>query len=473
MRKIRVIYNNELKGRRKRTLFLLLSFSLFLPFSPAWSDDMLIPSLTIEDYTAKAVKEGTAGRITALTLESAGYTREIAFRQTDSPNATIAHNHTRGETRSSGIDTISETKSTTLTLNQPTVLGTNIQTVGTYGDANKPGLTASITQPLYLFTWNAAVRARREAELNFANARDVYDSTVLSIRAQARSLYYNVMLGEESIQVEERKVSSSRKLGDITQALVQAGKAAPVEVMRTKIQTQTDERQLENAEVGRDKAILVAKDFIAVPLDDPIHFVSRLDFTPFRPTLERLMEYAFEHQPQLKTLRRDQELALLAWQQAQEPTRPTLSINSSYGYNALDPEVTHSWTLGGGVSWLFFDSFVTSDNVRIARINRFVADLNLAEAERILRVNVKSAFLDVKNAEKQIIDFQSSREQARHNVDVLRLRFQNGLERLIDVFDGETNMRNLDNEYLGLLVSYNQAKDTLSQLIGGDVETVK
>ena len=441
--------------------------------SLARADDLLVPSLTIDDYAAKAIKEGTNGRLTALSLESAGYAREVSFRQTDSPNATAAYTHTRGETSAENFHTVTDTKSNTLTINQPTPLGTNIQTVGTYGDANKPGLTASITQPLYLFTWNAAARTRREADLNFANAQDLYESTVLSIRAQARSLYYSVMLGEESIKVQERIVSSSRKLQEITQALVQAGKTAPVELERAKIQTQTNQRQLENAEVSRDKAILLAKNNIAFPLDEPVHFVSRLEYTPFRLTRQRLTEYAFEHQPQLKTLRRAREQALLSYQQAQEPTRPTLSVNTSYGYNELGNDVTHGWTLGGGVSWLFFDSFVTSDNVRIARINRFVADLNLAEAERTLRVNVKSAYLDVKNAEKQIIDFQSSREQARHNVDVLRLRFQNGLERLIDVFDGETNMRNLDNEYLGLLVSYNQAKDTLSQLIGGDVETVK
>ena len=88
-------------------------------------------------------------------------------------------------------------------------------------------------------------------------------------------------------------------------------------------------------------------------------------------------------------------------------------------------------------------------------------------------MDVQNAYLDIKKAEKQILDFQSSREQARHNVDVVRLRFQNGLERLIDVFDAENDMRNLDNEYLNLLVRYNESKDTLSQLIGGDVESIR
>ncbi len=457
-------------------LLIVLPFAISLLPSAmpcALADDLLIPSLTLEDYTAKAINEGIQGRITAMSLESAGYTREIAFRQTDSPNLTAAYSQSRGETKVNGTNTLTDTKSSSLTLNQPTALGTAIQAVGNYGDANKPGASASVTQPLYLFTWNASARARRRADLSFGNAKDQFDADVLSIRAQARSFYYNVILGEESIKVEERKVKSSQKLLDITQALVQAGKKAPVETMRAKIRTQDDERQLQNVTVSRDKAISVAKNFIFFPLDQPLHFTSQLDFRPFPLPLDRLVDYALQHSPQLKTLHRDQELALLAMQESKEPTRPALSVNSTYGYNELGSAVTHSWTLGGGASWLFFDSFVTADSVRIAKINQFVANLNLANAERTLRVNVQNAYLDVKNAEKQIKDFQSSREQARRNVDIIRLRFQNGLERLIDVFDAENDMRNLDNEYLGLLVSYNEAKDNLSQLIGGDVETLR
>ncbi len=454
-----------------------LPFAIFLlPFAMPFvvrADDLRIPSLTLEQYTAKAIDEGIQGRLTAMALESAGYSREIAFRQTNSPNLSAAYSQTRGGTKVSGTNTLTDAKSSSLTLNQPTALGTNLQAQGTYGDANKPGASASVIQPLYVFIWNAAARQRRRADLNFGNAKDQFDSDVLSIRTQARSFYYSVMLGEESIKVEERKVLSSQKLLDITRALVDAGKKAPVETTRAKIRTQDDERQLQNATVTREKAVSTAKNFIYFPLDQPLHFTSQLEFKPFSPTLERLADYALQHSPQLKTLHRDQDLALLAIQEAKEPTRPALSVNSTYGYNELGSAVTHSWTLGGGATWLFFDSFVTADNVRIAKINQFVSDLNLANAERTLRVNVKNAYLDVKNAERQIQDFQSSREQARRNVDIIRLRFQNGLERLIDVFDAENDMRNLDNEYLNLLISYNQAKDSLSQLIGGDVEAVR
>ena len=125
------------------------------------------------------------------------------------------------------------------------------------------------------------------------------------------------------------------------------------------------------------------------------------------------------------------------------------------------------------MNWLFFDSFVTRDAARNARIAQWVADLNLQDAERTTRVNVESDYLDVKRAEKQIQDFQFSREQALKNVDILRLRFQNGLATLLDVLDAEDQMRNLENEYLNLLVQFNTSKDKLSEQLGADVETLQ
>jgi outer membrane protein len=454
----------------------LLAVAMLLLSAPVFCDDLLIPSVTLDQYVTLAIEKGIQGKLRALTLESAGYRREIAFRQTDSPSFTLGHEHTKSETKTtgpSGFDSISDSKESTLTMNENLPTGTNITASGLYGDSHNPGFNASVTQPLYLFVWNAALRTRRSAELNFANAKDTYDAAVLSLRTQSRSLYYEVMLGEESIKVEQRKVESSKKLLDITQALVQGGKTAPIETMRAKIRLQEDERQLENAMTTRDKSILSAKNFVYLPLDEPVHFTSNLQFKPLELSVNRLIEYAMLHNPQLKSLRRDQELAHYATQIAIEPTRPTLSLTSTFGSNELPGTVSHAWSLGGKANWLFFDSFVTRDQVRIARIDEFVAGLNLLDAERTTKVNVQNAYLDVKNAEKQIKTFQFSREQTVRNVEVLRLRFQNGLDRLIDVFDAENDMRNLDNEYLGLVVGFNRSKDSLSELLGADVETIR
>jgi outer membrane protein len=241
---------------------------------------------------------------------------------------------------------------------------------------------------------------------------------------------------------------------------------------------QTDQRALENALVTRDQAVLRAKNYIFLPLEQDVEFTSKLAFKKFTPSLDKLISYALLHQPNLHILRRAQETAALDYQAALEPTRPTISVNGGYNY-AREPvdffaqtNYARGWTWTLNANWLFFDSGVTRDQVRQTQIERTVADLNLADGERTTQLNIRNAYLDVIRTEKQIADFQTSRDQARRDVEVLRLRFQNGLDTLLDVFDAENSMRDLDNEFLGLLVQFNESKDSLSEQVGIDVDTL-
>src|SRR5205814_455606 len=105
-------------------------------------------------------------------------------------------------------------------INELLPTGTALSTTGKYDDSNKPGFTASVTQPIYLFVKNSVMRTRRRAQLSYENSKDSFESGLLSIRTQARSFYYDVMLKEESIKVEGRKIASSKALNDVTAALV-------------------------------------------------------------------------------------------------------------------------------------------------------------------------------------------------------------------------------------------------------------
>jgi len=341
-----------------------------------------------------------------------------------------------------------------------------------YGDSSKPGFNASLQQPLYVFVHNSVLRQRRQAELTFQDARSTFESAKWDIRAQSRSLYYAVMQAEEAIRVEQRKTTSSQKLLDVTEALVDAGRTAAIEATRARLRVQEAERQLQNVTTQKMQAEVAAKNFVFLPLETRVQFVTQLEFAPLHASLGRLRDYALLHNPPLQSLHRAREFARLSYEASVEPTRPSLSVNGQYASNEVPAFETHQWQLGWSLDWKFFDSFVTRDQSMIAKIGVTVANLNLADGERTLRVNLYSAYLDVKRTEKQIQEFKSSREQAVKNVEVLRLRFQNGLDRLIDVFQAEDDMRNLDNEYLGLLVQFNRGKDQLSSLVGADVDSL-
>src|SRR5258706_6085965 len=144
-----------------RAMMRILSLALSLTRSAVWADDLLIPSLSIEEYSSKAIEEGIRGKQTALVMESAGYVREITFRQTDSPAMRLNYTNSRGETITNGSTAVSNAHQTTLSVDETTPLGTRLSAAGQWADSGgtlgptetvaRPGFTANASQPPYLF----------------------------------------------------------------------------------------------------------------------------------------------------------------------------------------------------------------------------------------------------------------------------------------------------------------------------------
>src|SRR5205085_1458205 len=113
-----------------------------------------------------------------------------------------------------------------------------------------------------------------------------------------------------------------------------------------------------------------------IPFDQPVKFLTRLEFKPFDIPQVKLVNYAMLHNPGLQILRRDRELARLSFEAAEEPTPPTLALNSTYSSaETKSTSVMRNWTAGGSANWLFFDSFITRDLTNIARLGQMAADL--------------------------------------------------------------------------------------------------
>lgn len=438
--------------------------------------------LSLEEYCDLAETEGLRGLQTGLAFRSAGLSRSIVLRQTSMPSLTASYSAGLARTESAFA---SETRdhSAGLTLAEPLPTGTVFRANADYSRARtesggfasisglQPRWRLSAEQPLYLFAHNPVARSRFRAEFQFASDQEAYSNERLSIRFQAKGLYYDVLLKKAAIGVEERKVESSRKLLDVAAALVDAGKLAPVEKTRANLRVLKDQRQLEAARLGLRKAELAAKHFVRLPLDQPVEFADELAYRPFEVPLTRLVDYAYEHRPEVRRQRRELQLAELDHQESREAQRPSLSLSAAYGQaRDFTPSTTKDWSVGGQASWLLFDSSVTRDRIVQSELRLRSSRLSLEEVERSTRLDVESAWHDVSSAERQLLDFQTSREEARANIELIRARFEAGADRLLDVFDAENEARNLENEYLSLLVNYNLAKDRLAQLVGVALE---
>ncbi|OGS00218.1 MAG: hypothetical protein A2V88_11995 [Elusimicrobia bacterium RBG_16_66_12] len=443
-------------------------------------------SLTIDEFVELSIRQGLRSQMTRLEYENAGYAKNIIFRQTIGPtlSANMAGNLT--QTRTNGPLTKVEDAQSDLTLTQPLPTGTVLSLAGKYTttltrspslsqhDVLRPGWNASLTQPVFLFVKNPVLRSRRRGRLNYESADDAYRSGILSIKAQARSLYYDVLLKKESLVVEQRKLQASRTLLGITKDLVQAGKLAPVETTRSLVRLERDRRQVQSAAAGREKAKEAANNFAGLPLNLRMEYRSVLKYEPFTLPLDRLRDYALANRPDLRRLQRNRDLAKLDLDESREPLRPSVNLVANYSSNETDTmlsgidskSLSREWKAGANLTWRLFDSFVNRDQVRQTRNAAALADLAYEEALRNTALEVENAYRDVKTAEAQFLNFSSTRDSAKENVEILRIQFMNGRGKIIDVFDAENEARSVELEYLNLLTNYYTTQDKLAQLLG-------
>ncbi|MBI4425156.1 MAG: TolC family protein [Elusimicrobia bacterium] len=449
--------------------------------------------VTLQDFVRMAIQRGFSGRRLKLDLEQARHTRDATLLQSQAPALSANASAGRAEVETNRSVAQTDEGETSLSISQPLPTATQLNVTGKLSstrtktptssqhDLLDPGWSATLAQPVFLFIRNPVLRGRLRARLGYETAEDAHRSTRLGLEAQARSLYYDVLLRRESLEVERRKLKSSTTLLDITNELVRAGSLARVETMRSRVRIGRDRRQFKQAVAGLEKAKQSALSFVNLPPGTPVVFSSRLAFEPFAVEQEALARFARANRPELRRLRRARELARMDREDAAEALRPNFDLSARYGSNETSSRVddlarnrtlARDWKLGGALTWRFYDFGISRHRTILAELGEQAAEVSLAETTRTTELEVQNAYLDVKTIEEQLLEFGELRAAARENVEILRIQFQNGTSRIIDVFDAENEARSTDLEYLNLLVSFYTAQDRLAQLIGTDLDSL-
>lgn len=473
--------------RRVRQLIAVL-LAVAAPLNAA---DKSGVGLTVQQFADLALKNSLRSRTNEDNFAASRWGWKASRRALSWPTMTASASEERGFSDDDVATTVdTRVDQGTLSLKQPMLTGTILSLGGTWTDGQTvtdvsdaetfsrtkevPAFSASVTQPLFIFTGNESLRARRAANLGWANDQDSYRAERLSIEQDARSVYYNLFLQSETAQVEQKKYESARLVNNTTRALVRAGKLAEVESVRAEIRSQSDERRIQNAESNLEKVMNQAKDLILFPPEKSIVIVSDLAYKPFVFSLDKILATAVDYNPALLIAQRNVELAEIALRRTRETDRPFVNATGTYGLtrnraNDAVPLDPYGWTAKVGFDWVFFDADQTRLQTKQAQVTLQNAKRSYESEFRLLKVSIQNAYVEIKRIEEQINGFEPQRAAAERNVQAIRLQFRNGLTRLTDVFDAENQLRDLELEYLNLLVNFQTAQDNMKVLVGKEL----
>ncbi len=345
-----------------------------------------------------------------------------------------------------------------------TIPGIPIPTI--VGPFSVADIRGSLTQTV--FNWadvknlKSASESERASLYAYRSDRDLVVLVTAIAYLQVLSDAANVE--SNRAQVRTNQVIYQRALDQNKQGVI-----ASIDVLRAKVQLQTQQQQLIAAEnqLAIDKLTLAR--IIGLPNGQDFLLTDTVPYAPLSGiTLDQALAQAYATRPDYlsaKALVRAAELALEA---AAAENYPSVELNANYG-DIGNPNFGRShgtFAVAGAITIpLFLGTQVRADKLQA---DSALQDrkAQLADLGGKIDDQVRTAFFNLHSASELVAVGQSNVELANQTLAQAQDRFNAGVTNNVEVVQAQQAVAAANQSYIASLYSYNSAKISLAQAIG-------
>lgn len=347
-----------------------------------------------------------------------------------------------------------------------------------------PGIPTSVG-PFGLFTlasngsWNLVnlssidnVRAASEdvkaAQFSYRDARD---TVVLAVGAN----YLLTIANESRVEAAQAELQTAQALYQLASDQENAGLAPNIDTLRARVQLQTQQSILIQAQNDLEKQRIALARVIGLPVTQKFRLVNRVPYHPL-PEVDlegayaRALETRPDYQAALTLLRSAQLKEQAAWKEH----LPSIDLSGGYGVLGNQPSsISPNWTA------------IASLNIPIFQGGRIRSDTQQAQAvlkQRQAQVDnlkaqieqeIQNALLDLKAAAEQVEVAKIGLDLAQQTVEQSQDRFSAGVTNNVEVIQAQQQLASANDQYITSLYAHNIAKVLLARAIGNAEQVVK
>ncbi|HLK58840.1 MAG TPA: TolC family protein [Chthonomonadaceae bacterium] len=290
------------------------------------------------------------------------------------------------------------------------------------------------------------------------------ESTRLSVREATASAYIDLQVKNRDLDTEKQAYDIAKRLADLTEQQVQLGDASEATALRARIELTKEENNLIKAadDVKQARATLNVQ--LGRAPETPIDAADPLTYTPLTLDLPMLQQQAMQFRPELRAAaasRRALEAAL-GLQRSQYLPDFVVGVN---------PLGARNGQVELGVSFPLFDLGSIRGQVRKAQEDVKAQDAQIEQVRQVIRLDVQSAYLAVKRAQRLITSFQDGiLPRAESLLQRVQQSLALGASSILDVIDAQQTYRTTRNDYDAALGDYRRAIAQLERAIGAPIK---
>jgi outer membrane protein TolC len=350
-------------------------------------------------------------------------------------------------------------------------LGLNFQVPGilipvVVGPFSVADARASLSQQLFnwssIKSWRSAAEAEKASRFSYRSDRDL----VVYTTANA---YLLVISDEATVETTRAQLKTAQALHVRAVDQNQAGVVAAIDVLRARVELQTQQQRLIAAEnqLAIDKLALAR--VIGLPKGQAFHVTDAVPYAPLSGIrLEEALQQAHATRPDYLAAQAQVRAAEEARQAAAAGYYPSLAANANYGAigspnfgSAYD-----TYTVGVAVSIpLFPGTRVKADKAQAdAALEQRRAEL--ADLDGRIDSDVRTAFLNLQSSSDQVVVAESNRDLAGQTLTQAQERFAAGVADNLEVVQAQESVATANQSYIAALYAHNLAKVSLGLAMG-------
>ena len=327
--------------------------------------------------------------------------------------------------------------------------------------------SANFSMPIYD---GNLLRENRVAARYGLNSADLsLENTLQAVKLQATTYYYRVLQTKNYIEVGEENVRTLQEHLNNVNAQFRAGTVAKADVLSSEVNLANAQQNLVNYNNNYDVAVATLCNYLLLPADTVLRTQDQLTYTKHNLNLEDCTAYALENRPDVAAADYAVKQAESAKRSARAGHSPTVDAVASAGINGDKPfnkEYSDSWTAGISANWNIFDNGLVDSQVHEAEAAIVQAKEQAATTREQVQLDVQSAFLTLRAAEKNIATTKTAIASAEEDFKIAQVRYAAGVGTNLDVMDASTKLTQTKTNYYDALYNYNTAKADLDKAMG-------
>jgi outer membrane protein TolC len=298
---------------------------------------------------------------------------------------------------------------------------------------------------------NVADYARSSATLAVARAKAVIATRGLIVTVT--QAYYGLVVAQRKYATAQRAASEAERFLGISKKLENGGEVAHADVLKASIQSQQQQRDLQEARLEMERTRLDLAVLLFPDFNQDFAVVDDLQTPTPLPSFPEVETAGKKNNPDLRAALATLQAANREISAAWGGFLPSLTIDYFYGIDANKFAVRTDGGRNLGYSAVaslqipIFSWGSDRSKVKQAELRRDQAKVELSHAQRLLLSHLREFYSEAETARTEMESLSSSAEMAADSMRLTTLRYQAGESTVLEVVDAQNTLTQAQKAY--------------------------